>query len=57
MVNLTTTAKQIGNFTLPQRTDDEEYKEDRNNTYWKIKIPYGVKGPCNGSIKLIAIPN
>ena len=57
MINLTTTAQQIGNFTLPQRTDDEEYKEDRNNTYWKIKIPYGVKGSCNGSIKLIAIPN
>jgi len=57
MINLTTTAQQIGNFTLPQRTDDEEYKEDRNSTYWKIKIPYGAKGQCNGSIKLIAIPN
>ena len=57
MINLTTTAQQISNFTLPQRTNDTFYKEDRSNTYWKIMIPYGVKGQCNGSIKLIAIPN
>ena len=57
MVNLTATAHQISNFTLPQRTDDTFYKEDRNNTYWKINIPYGAKGQCNGSIKLIAIPD
>ena len=57
MINLTATAQQIGNFTLPQRTDDTFYKEDRNNTYWKINIPYGAKGQCNGSIKLIAIPD
>ncbi|MFH1642213.1 MAG: hypothetical protein ABIC04_04900 [Nanoarchaeota archaeon] len=55
MVKLNSTLQQIANFSLPQRTNDTNYKKDRNNTYWKISIPYGVKGPCNGSVNLVAL--
>ncbi len=56
MINLTSSSTQIANFTLLQRTNDTNYKNDRNNTYWKISIPLGASGPCNGTINLLAIP-
>ncbi len=55
MTNLTSGYQQIINFTLPQRTNDTYYGSDRNATYWKISIPLGVNGKCNGSITVLAI--
>ena len=55
MTNLTSGYQQIINFTLPQRIDDLSYGADKNSTYWKISIPLGVNGKCNGSITLLAV--
>lgn len=54
MVNLTSSYLAIEDFSLPQRDDDINYKSDRNITYWKINLPYGIRGSCNGSINLLA---
>ena len=55
MIELTNTSTLIANFTLAQRTNDATYKNDSNNTYWKMSIPYGVKDNCNGTITFTAI--
>ena len=57
MNELTNTSAFIGNFTLAQRTDDATYKNDKNYTYWKMRIPYSVKSSCNGTITFTAILN
>ena len=40
------------NFTLSHRTNDasEGTREDKNETYWRLQIPLGVGGLCNGTI-------
>ena len=43
-------ASTIQNFTLPQRTDDTSFKNDRNTTYWKLRAPSGARGSCNGTL-------
>ncbi len=38
------------NFTLFQRTDDTANGNDKNSTYWRLSVPLGVGGLCNGTI-------
>ena len=51
MKNLTGQTRD-SNFTLPQRTNDNLLgtREDINETFWKLEIPLGVGGLCNGTI-------
>ncbi|MEA2037338.1 MAG: hypothetical protein U9O94_07545 [Nanoarchaeota archaeon] len=56
MTNITDIATLVKNFTLPQRTNDTTYKNDRNYTYWKIGIPYGIKGLCAGNVTFTTVP-
>jgi len=54
MTNLTNTSTLIQNFTLPQRTNDTDYGNDKNQTYWKLKVPLTVAGYCNGTLEFTA---
>jgi hypothetical protein len=58
MLNLSSQETQIQNFTLPQRLNDTYYGfgHDRNATYWRIYIPPGVTGFCNGTVRFTARP-
>ena len=38
------------NQTFPSRTDDTTYGSDRNSTFWRLQVPFGVGGICNGTI-------
>jgi len=42
----------IQNFYVPQRTS--ETQESINNTYWRIQIPSGAAGRCNGKLLFTA---
>jgi len=55
MANLTDSPVQVGNMTLPQRTNDTTYKNDRNHTYWKIGVPGSTSGSCTGYVTFIAV--
>ena len=46
---------QILNLTISQRTSDSGHTNDLNNSYWKLQLPIGVGGQCNGTIILTAI--
>jgi len=50
---LTDTSTMIPNFYVPQRTNDAA--ESINSTYWKVQIPVGAGGVCNGKILFSAI--
>ena len=50
MFNLTSYPEKLVNITLSQRTNDTAYSNDLNYTYWKIRVPYAVRGRCNGSV-------
>ena len=50
MYNLSNQSALIHNLTMPQRIDDSNFGSDRNNTYWKIKVPTGVSGSCSGNL-------
>jgi len=57
MTNLTSVpAFEIANFTLYQRLNDSNpaYGYDLNPTYWRIYIPPGTTGYCNGTIRFTA---
>lgn len=54
LVNLTNTSTPVANFTLYQRTNDTAFDNDLNYTYWKLSVPYGTKGFCNGTVVLSA---
>lgn len=49
MRHLTNITK-ITNFTLPARLDDTSFGGDKNSTLWRLQIPLGVGGICNGTI-------
>ena len=55
MTNLTDLPAQISNTTVLQRTNDTTYKNDRNQTYWKMGIPSGTSGICTGYVTFSAI--
>jgi hypothetical protein len=56
MINITNASALIANLTLPQRTDDITHRNDRNFTYWKMGIPYGVQGSCSGFLNFLSVP-
>jgi hypothetical protein len=56
MHNLSTVATQVANFTLWQRSNDTVIGNDTNSTYWRLYVPPGVAGNCNGSIIFTAVP-
>ena len=55
MFNLTNTTRQIFNLTIPQRTVDNSYGNSSNSTFWRLQIPLGASGLCNGTIIFGAI--
>lgn len=46
---------QLINFTLQQRTNDLDFGNDTNTTYWNLEVPTATKGLCNGTILFSAI--
>ena len=54
MVNLSNTSTNVNDFTLPVRTNDVVRANDTNTTYWRIQIPLGIGGYCNGTIQFSA---
>ncbi len=55
MTNITNTSTGLPNYNLPVRTNDINYGNDTNITYWKLYIPPNVGGFCNGTIEFLAI--
>lgn len=55
MFNLTNQTRQIFNLTIPQRTVDNALGNSSNSTFWKLQIPIGASGVCNGTIIFGAI--
>ncbi|NOZ80361.1 MAG: hypothetical protein GXP63_01700 [DPANN group archaeon] len=53
--NLTADIALINNIFFPKRTDEAGYGSDRNNTFWAVGVPTGMKvSSCNGTIVLYA---
>jgi hypothetical protein len=52
MTQLTGTTTMIRNYFVPQRTSPTD--DSMNITYWKISIPIGAGGVCNGKILFTA---
>ncbi|MEM3373993.1 MAG: hypothetical protein QW757_03205 [Candidatus Woesearchaeota archaeon] len=52
MSQLSTTTTMIQNFYVPQRTS--EIYDSINSTWWKVQIPIGAGGVCNGTILFTA---
>lgn len=52
MNQLTGTTRMIPRFYVPQRTS--EVTDSMNFTYWKVQIPTGAGGVCNGKILFTA---
>ncbi len=50
MFNLTNQTRQIINLTIPQRTADNGYGNSSNSTFWRLEVPLGASGICNGTI-------
>ena len=48
MTELTQNLVMLPNFYIPQRTDPAQ--ESTNSTFWKLQIPVGAGGICNGKI-------
>mgnify|MGYP001592611179 CR=1 FL=1 len=55
MYNLTNQTRQIFNLTIPQRTTDNSFGNSSNSTFWRLQIPLGAGGVCNGTIIFGAI--
>ena len=55
MYNLTNQTIQITNLTIPQRTTDSGFGNSSNATFWRLQVPFGSGGLCNGTIIFGAI--
>jgi hypothetical protein len=55
MTNVTGTWGPISRFELPARTEEDNYGNDTNTTYWKLKVPLSVGGYCNGTVEFMAV--
>jgi len=53
MTPLTDSSTMISNFYVPQRTN-ETNDDSITETYWKVQIPIGAAGVCNGKILFTA---
>jgi hypothetical protein len=38
------------NLSLPQRSNDAEFGNDTNLTFWKLQVPAATAGACNGTV-------
>ncbi len=60
MFNLTVNALpgSIPALRIPVRVDDgdTEFKNSTNTTFWKLSVPAGTKGFCNGTVIFSAVP-
>lgn len=54
MTNLTNQSTAVLNFTLMQKTNDLQDGNEVNKTFWRIMVPEGIGGRCNGTISLLA---
>ena len=45
----------VTNLTFYSRVDDSAFGWDRNSTFWRLSIPLGIGGLCNGTIIFGAI--
>lgn len=56
MINLTYNASFIANVTLQNRTNatNPTVEGALNTTYWRVRVPLGVGGNCNGTIEFAA---
>lgn len=50
MFNLTNQTTPIEDLTIPERKTDAGYGNSSNSTFWRLQIPAGSGGMCNGSI-------
>lgn len=50
MINLSNQTTQIPTLTLDRRTNDNALENSTNATYWKLRIPTGSSGVCNGTV-------
>lgn len=55
MVNLTNETQLFPDLTIPKRRDNNDLHNSTNVTYWKLLVPLGTAGRCNGSIVFGAI--
>lgn len=55
MINLTNQTRPIEDLTVPQRTTEGTYGNSTNSTFWRLEIPIGSAGVCNGTIIFGAI--
>jgi hypothetical protein len=49
MTNITNQSIRV-NFTLPKRMTSSGYGNSSNATYWRLEVPLGAAGICNGTI-------
>jgi hypothetical protein len=55
MTNITNQTSQIANLTIPKRTTNSGFGNSSNSTFWRLQIPLGAAGICNGTIIFGAI--
>lgn len=55
MINLTNQTRQIADLTIPKRTESAGFGNSSNSTFWRLQIPLGASGVCNGTIIFGAI--
>ena len=55
MTNITNQSKQIFNLTVPKRTESRSYGNSSNSTWWRLQIPAGAGGLCNGTVVFSAV--
>ena len=55
MVNITNQTRQVANLTIPKRTSNAGFGNSSNSTFWRLQIPLGASGVCNGTIIFGAI--
>ena len=55
MQNVTNQSRQVFNLTIGQRFKDSAVGNSTNSTYWKLQIPLGAAGVCNGTIIFRAV--
>jgi hypothetical protein len=50
MTSVSNTNTQIANFIVGFRSDPDNYGNSTNSTFWKLQVPNGVTGYCNGTV-------
>ncbi len=56
MIPVTNTSTLISGLTVPVRTNEYDYSDSTNQTYWKLRVPLTVGGYCNGTLEFFASP-